>query len=117
MAFGWNDFLILARKMIESNDQMLLEAIQRTAIGRTYYATFNLIMEEECEGGRMQRGGSASDHWRLQDHLERAGRHDASRRLHALRRLRNQSDYDLVVRDIDEMVRSALQIGEELTRS
>lgn len=115
MAFKWSDFLKLARIMVESNDHRMWEARQRTAISRAYYSAFNTILEEECRGGRMHRSGSASDHWRLQDHLEREGRYLVSRRLHALRRLRNQSDYDIAVQEIDEMVIGALQLGEALT--
>lgn len=91
------EFLNFAKTLLESNE----EAALRTAVSRSYYATFHLVKEALISAG-ITVSKDPSEHRRLVHYLREGGRtagiSDANRYgdlLNDLRTFRNEADYDL----------------------
>ena len=89
--FNPTDFLGIANQFQNS----LSEAERRTAVGRSYYAVYNLFIESlSKEGVTFEKNGA--DHERLVYYLEESKIQEAQRAgmtLNSLRVSRNEADY------------------------
>jgi uncharacterized protein (UPF0332 family) len=86
------DFLPLARSLARGND----EAEWRTAVSRAYYAAFHTARDLLTDlGFGTPRADTAHEYlYRRLNNCGLAPVQSAARRLHDLRRFRNQADYD-----------------------
>jgi len=89
--FNPTDFLTIANRFQSSGS----EAERRTAVGRSYYAVYNLFVESlSKEGVSFEKNGA--DHERLLYYLESSKIHEAEKAgltLNNLRNSRNDADY------------------------
>ena len=117
MAFDWSQYLVLAEELAEQPGN---EAALRSAVSRAYYAAFCLAREHllhttELFGSRSRRPRlSHRTVWlTYQRDVDRRIGMDGNR----LRELRNLVDYEDVVPNLDNAVRSALSTSRRILAS
>ena len=117
MAFDWSQYLVLAEALAEQPGN---EAALRSAVSRAYYAAFclaraHLLNTHESFGSRPRRPRlSHRTVWlTYQRDVDRRIGQDGNR----LRELRNLVDYEDVVSDLDDAVRSALSTSRRILAS
>jgi hypothetical protein len=90
MAFDWNNFLTLAEQLAQDND----EASQRTAIGRAYYAIFNVACERAIQNCGQPVGPKHA--WCWTQYRRNPNRRCRQIGLEGdrLKKLRNKADYE-----------------------
>jgi hypothetical protein len=114
MAFGWNDFLDLARFLQDGSTTYTPDAALRSATSRAYYAAFCHARNYAQRKLGYARMHNMQDHDGVRDHLRRKGRGAEADSLETLRRLRNQCDYDDVVSNLAFIARTAISSAEEV---
>ena len=117
MAFDWSQYLVLAEELAEQKDN---EAALRSAVSRAYYAAFCLAREHLLNTNMLFRSGSRRP--RLSHRtVWLTYRRDIDRRIgmdgNRLRELRNLVDYEDVVPDLNNVVRSALSTSRRILAS
>ena len=114
--FNPHDFLALVRNLSTSNHQ---EARIRTIISRAYYATF-LMMREwlKTKGYKFPKGKKeSSNHEKVQDFLfDEIQQRGPKDRLHKLRQLRNDADYDLNKQLSSSHVQKAMALADSIIK-
>ena len=100
--FDEQEFLEVARHLQHADSR---EGFQRSAISRTYYATFLLARRICREQGWIAQTGSGSDHRAVADALSQMDR-ELSQKYRNLRRLRNSVDYSTESLQDDELEKS-----------
>jgi hypothetical protein len=90
MAFDWNNFLTLAEQLAQDND----EASQRTAIGRAYYAVFNVACERAIQNCGQPIGSKHA--WCWDQYRQNANRQCRLLGIEGdrLKKLRQKADYE-----------------------
>jgi hypothetical protein len=117
MAFGWRDYLDLARFLGGDAVPYTQEAALRSATSRAYYAAFchaRNYARQHLGYGLMH---NAQDHDGVRDHLRSRGRSAEADSLEVLRRLRNQCDYDDVLSNLAFVAAVAISSAEEILRN
>ena len=117
MTFDWSQYLVLAEALATQPDN---EAALRSAVSRAYYAAFcsarEYLLSTNMLFGRRPRRTRLSPRavWRTyQRDVDRRIAMDGNR----LRELRNLVDYEDVVHDLDNAVRSALSMSRRILAS
>lgn len=117
MPFDWREFLKLARSLQGRADSgYSAEASDRTAISRAYYAAFCHARNFAKENQGFAPRKTGEDHKTLREHFTRLGGEWAmvANNLDALRKWRNQCDYDDSVPNLLNQVRSAFKLADEV---
>ncbi len=112
MAFDWADYLTLADILIQKGQGVPpLEAAQRTAVSRAYYALFCTIRNYAVSHLQFQPLYDSRDHQRLRQHLQSQGAPwiRVASVLDRLRKWRNQCDYEDVVSGLSNMAIQSVQ--------
>lgn len=112
MHFAWVEFLGLARELQgKSGDEFSVEAANRSAVSRAYYAAFCTVRNYAEMYLGFQRTTTAQDHEQLRLRLIQQGGQwlVVARRLNQLRQWRNQCDYDDIVPNLDQLTISAIE--------
>lgn len=115
--FDWREFLALAHDL---HRQVLagyyIEAAQRTAVSRAYYAVFGVLRDYAVAHLGFVSGQGAQDHQRLRSHLASMGPLwvGVARRMDRLRKWRNMCDYDAVVDNLPLLVEQALALAGDV---
>ena len=117
MAFDWSQYLALAEDLAVQPDN---EAALRSAVSRAYYAAFCLAREHLLNTNKLF--GSRSRRPRLSHRtVWLTYQRDVDRRIgmdgNRLRDLRNLADYEDVVPNLDNAVRSALSTSRRILTS
>lgn len=108
MAFDWKEFLALARAVTgQSSSSYSVEASDRTAVSRAYYAAF--CFARNCAKSKygFLPSNRAKDHALLRDNIKQT-HPGVDSRLNRLRQWRNQCDYEDRVSNVNSMVKQAL---------
>lgn len=116
MSFGWPDYLRLAKKLAEQDD----EASHRSAISRAYYAAFHLARRyvHNQSPGELRKTGE--DHYRVWNYLSRGARRQEQAAGVSGKKLcdaRKMADYDLQGLSFPRAVRDALSSAETIVNS
>src|ERR1022692_1085980 len=95
MPFEWKRLVNVARQLEEQagKDELNAEALQRSAVGRAYYAAFGHARSYAQSFLGYKVKGDADDHGALRAHLKRSRRGGDAQRLDSLRWWRNDADY------------------------
>lgn len=119
MSFDWHHYLHLAEYLrVGARDAQgelpNIEAAQRSAVSRAYYAAFCLARDyASSELGYRLAGGA--DHRQLPQYLKdthsRYHKARLANRLSRLRDWRNKCDYESMVPALSKMVESALEMA------
>jgi uncharacterized protein (UPF0332 family) len=120
VAFDWEEYLRIANFLRNPPPSSFsLEAAQRSAVSRAYYAAFCCLRNyaEKHLGFRRKKG--PSDHQKLGEYLKKRGEDWRSivDCLRELRVWRNDCDYDDEVGDLNTMVSNAISTAEHIIRS
>ncbi len=116
MPFDWKEYLELAKDLAgQTNAGYSLEAKERSAVSRAYYAAFCHARNYAKVKLRFIPTGTAKDHIRLRDHFKKVKPQIASQ-LERLREWRNQCDYDDQVSNLGHLVRNALLTAESVVQ-
>ena len=117
MVFDWSQYLVLAEELAEQKDN---EAALRSAVSRAYYAAFCLAREHLLNTNMLFRSRlhrprlSHQTVWLTYSrNVDRRIGMDGNR----LRELRNLVDYEDVVPNLDNAVRSALSMSRRILAS
>lgn len=116
--FQWTDFLALAEELIGLRGPEIAEARHRTAVGRAYYAAYNLCREAAARHGFPARK-SAADHGALAAWLSDDRAPELAWELSELRSSRNAADYDYLTPDgmaWEEEARECLERAQRIVR-
>ncbi|RMG51406.1 MAG: HEPN domain-containing protein [Acidobacteria bacterium] len=115
MAFHWKEFLELARDLTgHTGSGYSVEATNRTAVSRAYYAAFCWARNYAASRMGYQRTGQVEDHASLRAHMKARGKSQTASRLNKLRKWRNQCDYDDHVPNLNTLVQSAIKIADRV---
>jgi DUF1680 family protein len=113
--FDWKEFLRLARRLVGTQGEgFSVEAANRAAVNRAYYAAFGVTREYAQAQLGFQSQGDAGDHQRLTVFLRQRGQAGMAMLLRDLRLWRNQCDYDAVVAGLEHITPLALQLAQEM---
>lgn len=99
--------------MGQASTRYSLEAVERSAVSRAYYAAFCWIRNYAEANLGFQATKTAEDHKLLREHLKRQSRVRLASRLGKLREWRNNCDYDDQVPDLRHYVQNAIDIAEK----
>jgi hypothetical protein len=114
-SFDWREFLALAIDIAgKSGEGYSLEATNRSAVSRAYYAAFCTAREYAIYQWGFIATHTGRDHRALVAHLEQANLWKLSRRLVRLRQWRNLCDYQTVVNNLSSITEQALQLAQEV---
>lgn len=114
MAFDWREYLKLSKALAgQATADYSVEAAQRAAVSRAYYAAFCWARNYAEKNLGFQRTGRGEDHKLLREHLKGRGRARLASHLNRLRNWRNNCDYDDDVPELHQYVKSALSIAEK----
>lgn len=117
MVFDWSQYLALAEELAEQKDN---EAALRSAVSRAYYAAFCLAREHLLNTNMLFRSRPRRPRLSHQT-VWLTYRRDVDRRIgidgNRLRELRNLVDYEDVVPNLDNAVRSALSTSRRILAS
>lgn len=105
MAFDWNEYLVIAKKLkteaeSDTSNPSLAEAKQRTAISRAYYSVFHIAREfaKENLGYTPKEYGPNQDHSDVRGAYKRCMNNpdyqEIGQMLFALHKARKNCDYD-----------------------
>jgi len=108
MPFNWLELLKLAkglkkRSLTDLDD----EALDRTVVGRAYYAAYCHARDHLERTTSFRPTGMGEDHARVRKALVKATQASLSGKLQMLRIWRNECDYDAAVPTLSRMVREA----------
>ena len=121
MPFEWKRLVNVARQLEEQagKDELNAEALQRSAVGRAYYAAFGHARSYAQSFLGYKVKGDADDHGALRAHLKRSRRGGDAQRLDSLRWWRNDADYadELPWADAKIIVAEAIKAAEKLINS
>jgi hypothetical protein len=118
VAFGWRDFLHLARQLADEADTPYEEAASRTAVSRAYYYAFHRARDyARRTWGYRSPPRTADDHQELAATFERHGRNDVADILNAMRHSRNNCDYEPTFPYLDMALAFAFQYADDLDRA
>lgn len=113
--FDWKDYQAIAEFLSDKSKHTLpLEAAQRAAISRAYFACFGKILTIERDDRSFEATGEAEDHGRLKYHLRRNGKKHSAIKLEKLREWRNDADYKEAIDNLDRMCENAIDLAKEL---
>jgi uncharacterized protein (UPF0332 family) len=110
------DFLTFVKNLSTTNHH---EARVRTIIGRAYYATFLKMREWLKDKGYHFPSGISEpyNHRQVQDYLfQEIQQRGPKDRLHALRQLRNDADYNLNIQLTIKEVQRAIELAESILK-
>ena len=117
MVFDWSQYLVLAEELAEQKDN---EAALRSTVSRAYYAAFCLAREHLLNTNMLFRSRPRRPRLSHQT-VWLTYRRDVDRRIgmdgNRLRELRNLVDYEDVVPDLNNVVRSALSTSRRILAS
>ena len=117
MAFDWSQYLVLAEEIAEQPGN---EAALRSAVSRAYYAAFCLAREHLLNTNKLFGSKPRRPRLSHQTVWLTYGR-DVDRRIgvdgNRLRELRNLVDYEDMVPNLDNAVRSALSTSRRILAS
>ncbi len=109
--FDWNEYLVLAEKLSESEE----EGAKRSAVSRAYYATFhnakNYLIRKEFSYTEKH-----SPHYAVWNAFGLLGREEKKISLKGdrLKQKRHQVDYDNEIQNINVLTRVALQEAKDI---
>lgn len=115
MAFDWKEYLNLAyflEGLSETNFSQ--EAAFRCATSRAYYAAFCHARNYARDHENFSPTGTVAEHGLVRKHFREKGQIDIASKLEDLRQWRNPCDYDDVVGDLSQKLKSALQNAQEI---
>ncbi len=113
MRFNWREFLAFAQATATlSGVGFSVEAAQRSAVSRAYYAAFCHAREYATLQLGYSPSYTARDHVSLRAHLRLHGLEPIAEMLARLRIWRNRCDYTNQVANLVEMLRNALETSE-----
>lgn len=115
MAFNWKEYLSLAyflEGLSEANFSQ--EAAFRSAISRAYYAAFCYARNYAHDHEDFLPTGSPADHRLVRNHFREKGKINIASDLEDLRQWRNACDYNDVVGNLSQKLKSALQNAQEI---
>lgn len=117
MSFDWREFLALAKVIQQSSyNTYSLEAAQRSAVSRAYYAAFGHLRNYAENYLGFHRTRTGKDHSLLREHLKKLEDRwlEAAEMLGDLLTWRHRCDYDDVVGDLNRMTSDAITTAESL---
>jgi len=110
MLFDWKEFLELAKALRNSaGSGYSVEAANRTAVSRAYYAAFCWTRNYAESHWGFQRTKSGLDHRLLREHLRKLGKTKAASRLERLHQWRKKCDYEDHVAGLVFLVENAIK--------
>lgn len=115
--FDWREFLSLAKFLQSSRAHSVsLEAADRSAVSRAYYAAFCYIRNHAETNFGFRREKKGADHWRLREHLGRQGPiwKEIADKLGDLHEWRKHCDYEDAVPNLEIMVLEAISTAEDV---
>jgi hypothetical protein len=117
LPFVWKDYLDLARHLENDVHAHTIEAAQRSAVSRAYYAAFCHARKHAARtlGYAMRRTGE--DHEAVPKYLKSKGLGKTAGRLEQLKLFRNQCDYDDVVGNLHFLATTAIALAQEIIDS
>ncbi len=119
VGFDWWEFLELAQHLQgQSGPRYSVEASNRSAVSRAYYAAFCSARNFAQEQQGFQVTHTAKDHARLVEHFKQQGGQwiRLAATLERLRRWRNECDYQDCVEDLQWVVASALRDATKVSQ-
>jgi uncharacterized protein (UPF0332 family) len=111
MAFDWELFLTVARKLIDpaSNPE---EPEFRSSVSRAYYSAFHVALDYAEKNEHFIRRGYAGDHGALIAHFKRSNKQRVFEKLKDLRGWREQCDYDEQIDNLPFMTEYAIPFAQ-----
>lgn len=117
MPFDWKEYLELAKALVhQAHGAGFTEARQRTAVSRAYYGAFGFAREYAEKHLQFKPTHQPKDHQDLREHFKRVGKAQLASRLNKLRSWRNACDYDNQVPDLQDCVREAIKVADQVIR-
>lgn len=119
MAFDGKDCLHVANYLAgKQYGPCPLEATQRAAVSRAYFAAFGYARNYEIENHNFRPENAGIDHYRLRKHLNDRGETNIAQDLHDLNEKRGWCDYDKVfVGNGNQIVDDAIKLSEDIIRN
>jgi hypothetical protein len=114
MTFNWYEYLLLAHYLNNANTFHYPEALQRSAVSRAYYAAFCSAKEYAEIKFRIKFSSDTNVHYDVRNTFKKNNRDDISDNLNDLRILRNKCDYQNNVQNLHIMVKTAIQLAEDI---
>jgi uncharacterized protein (UPF0332 family) len=115
MTFNWTDYLQLAQQLMGQDTLVSIEAKQRTAISRAYYAAYNeartLARQHGFRESQFDNHRSLIEHF-LSEPLREW--RSIGENLRRLRQQRNDADYKLRFDKLDFHARTTVALAKDL---
>lgn len=118
MPFDWNNYYVLASKLVGCQPGDLIagldaEARQRCAISRAYYAAF-CRLRNQCTASGFNPSGYGADHGALLQHLKQTRQYYVLNRMRQLRDWRRMADYDDDVTNLEALSHNATDRAQQV---
>ena len=119
MSFDWSEYLIAAKFYAQFSDQPPTdEAALRIAIGRAYYAAFNIARNfvEQVDGVVLP---DVDVHNTISNYFGRSSDRNRVRigqMLRTMRKNRNQADYDNTISNLQRKAEETIRQAEQIIR-
>jgi len=114
MSFNWKEFLDLAKYLKEEeSSQYTKQSAFRTSASRAYFAAY--CQARNYAGrklGYTPGPNPSADHGNLRRFFQNKQMRQLANHLNALRRWRNQCDYDESIDDLETLVKSSIKKAE-----
>ena len=116
MSFVGKDCLLVAQFLGgQINGPCTLEAAQRAAISRAYFAAYGHAFHIEVDSRRYKPVRGGDNHWQLRDHFAKRRETQIASELEDLSIWRKQCDYDKnFIGDLSQTVKNALNNAKHI---
>ncbi len=118
MSFNWEEYLLLANKLLESRGIFApAEACTRTAISRAYYAAFISARDLAARRRKIILNIRKSVHRQVRNFFEESNDKDyvmIGALLKSLARKRNMADYDSVMTDSGKEAEGSVRLATDI---